>query len=108
MVKINSIRKVETEDSSFIALDLVGDPEVVISKITGKPYLTAMRASMTCTFSEEVAQKLVGQTLPGRIEKIAAAEPYDWTNPQTGEVMVLNHNYAYVPEETAEEAVFER
>ena len=72
MVKISNIRKVETKDSVDIALYLIGDHEVIISRTTGKPYLTAMKASITCTFSEEVAQQLVGKTLPGKIEKVAS------------------------------------
>lgn len=105
-VTISNVRSVETKDTTFIALDLVGDPEVIISRITGKPYVTAMKASITCTFSQDVAQKLVGKTLPGKIEKVTTDQPYEWKNPQTGEVMVLYHTYLYVPEETAEEAVF--
>jgi len=65
-----------------------------------------MRASISCTFSKDVAETLVGKTLPGKILKVKVPA-YEFSNPTTGEVMVLNHSNRYFPEiQTEEEAVF--
>jgi len=55
---------------------------VTISKTTGKPYLTARKASIPCTFDEVLAKSLIGQSLPGEIERIEVDE-YEFTVPGT-------------------------
>jgi hypothetical protein len=43
---------------------------VAISKSTGKPYFTARKSFIPCTFDEVLAKALIGQPLPGEIERI--------------------------------------
>lgn len=107
MVLIEKTRVIESSKGEFCVLDLVSqEPSVKVSKNTGKPYLVLMRASISCTFSKDVAETLVGKTLPGKILKVKVPA-YEFSNPTTGEVMVLNHSNRYFPEiQTEEEAVF--
>lgn len=82
---------------AFFALTLQGGIEIVQS-ITGKQYITIRKASLPTTFDETICQSLIGQDLPGTIHKVEC-EPYEYTTPDTGEVIMLNHRYEYVPED---------
>jgi hypothetical protein len=84
------------EGNSFIALELQGEPIVSQSATTGKFYITAKRASMPSTFDEVTANGLIGTQIPGRIEKSACPE-YDYTVPETGELIRLSHRWEFVP-----------
>ena len=100
MVTVSSYRITENKQGkSFIALDLQGDPEFVQSKETGRFYLTAKRCSITSTFTEDQAKSLVGTKFPGIIAKVQA-EAYEYSVPETGEVITLTHTYEYRPEES--------
>jgi hypothetical protein len=70
---------------------------MVQSMQTGKFYATAKRCFITSTFDEETAKALVGTKMPGSIERVEC-DPYDYTVPETGEVISLMHTYQYVPE----------
>ena len=95
------------EGETFISLIIEGDIEMVQSQETGRFYATARRASITSTFTEESAKRLIGKSLPGTIKKMDC-EPYEYTVPETGEVINLNHRYEYHPEETAEKPSMEK
>ena len=82
----------------FVTLELQGDLELVQSLRTGKFYATAKTCSITSTFTEEVAQKLIGKTLPGSIIR-TQTDAYEFMVPESGEVITLAHTYQYVPEE---------
>ncbi|WP_412987689.1 hypothetical protein [Pontimicrobium sp. IMCC45349] len=100
MVRIIKIEKRQSEDGrEFNSLIIQGGVEMVQSKETGNFYATARKASITSTFDDETAQGLIGQEIPGRIEK-AKCDPYEVINQDTGEVTVLHHRYVYVSEET--------
>ena len=107
MVTVADYRQRENRDGEpFYALILEGDIEMVQSDQTGKFYATAKRASMPSTFDEATCQKLIGKQMPGDIQKVDC-EPYEFTIPDTGEVIMLRHRYEYVPEgKTTEEQVF--
>lgn len=106
MVLIEKLRELEGVSGKFVVLDLVSaEPTVKVSQATGKPYLTLMKASISCTFPKEVAQTMVGKQIPGRIARVEVPE-YSYTNPSTGEVLLLKHSNMFVPEPTLEEAVF--
>ena len=78
---------------------------MVKSKETGNYYATAKTASITSTFTEEVCQSLIGQELPGSIQKITC-EPYEYTIKDTGEVITLTHRWEFRKEgDTMEEIV---
>lgn len=81
----------------FFALILEGDIEMVQSKDTKRFYATARRASMTSTFNEETCQRLIGKQLAGSIQKVECSE-YEYTIPETGEIITLSHRYEFLPE----------
>jgi hypothetical protein len=83
---------------TFIALELTGDLVMVQSQETGRFYATSKKCSITSTFTQEQAERLVGKEMPGRIERVSC-DPYEFENPTTGELMQLSHRYEYVPEE---------
>lgn len=66
-------------------------------KITSKPYLTARKTSIPCTFDEVMAKSLIGQTLPGEIERIEVDE-YEFLIPGTKKKLKLSHSYQYSAE----------
>lgn len=101
MVTVNDYKIREGKDGkSFISLELVGDMEMVQSANTGRFYATARRCFISSTFDEATAKRLVGTQMPGRIAKVES-DPYDYTIPETGEVVQLSHRYDYLPEESA-------
>jgi hypothetical protein len=98
--RMNKAKKQE-----FNVMVLQGDVEVAISKTTGRPYLTARKTSISCTFSEQFGQQLIGQTLPGTIER-KECNPYEFTIPNSKKKITLNHTFQYSPNPvTVEEVV---
>jgi hypothetical protein len=98
MVKIVGVETRTTKaGKEFQVMVLQGDIEVAISKDTGKPYLTARKTSIPCTFDESIAKTLVGQQLPGGIERIEV-KPYEFVVPSTGKKIKLSHSYQYSKE----------
>ena len=98
----------ETKDGrNFVALILQGGLSLVKSKQTKNYYATVKRCSIPSTFDEETAKGMIGEKIPGSVQK-KSCEPYDFVNKETGEVIQLDYRWAYVPEgATIEEAVFE-
>jgi len=98
MVTITGLEKRKSADKKeFNVLNLQGSIEVAISKATGKPYLTARKTSIPCTFDDVMAKGLIGQTLPGEIERVEVDE-YEFTIPGTKKKLKLNHSYQYSAE----------
>jgi hypothetical protein len=99
MVTIKDFQLQESrEGKSFISLVLQGDIELVQSMETGRFYATARRCKISSTFDEETAKSLIGTKLPGRIERVACEE-YEYTVPETGEVITLAHSYQFLPDD---------
>ena len=95
----------KAKNQDFNVMLLQGDVEVVMSKTTGKPYLTARKTSIPCTFSEQFGQQLVGQSLPGIIER-KECDPYEYQIPGSKKPISLNHTFQYSPDPvTVEEVV---
>src|SRR4051794_11778670 len=94
---VNYNFRTNKEGKEFISLELQGDIELVQSMETGRFYATARRCSITSTFNEETAKTLVGKQMPGTIQRVES-EPYEYTIPDSGEVILLQHSYEYVPE----------
>jgi hypothetical protein len=102
MVTITNYRLRENKmGKSFVALELQGDVEFVQSLETGRFYATSKRCTITSTFDEERAKSLIGTKLPGKIER-QSCEGYDFTVPESGEVIKLAHTYNYAPDENSE------
>ena len=98
MVTITGLEKRKTADGKeFNVINLQGSVEVVVSKATGKPYLTARKTSIPCTFDEVMAKTLIGQTLPGEIERIETDE-YEFLVPGTKKKLKLTHSFRYSAE----------
>jgi len=95
-----AIRK-RTNGSTFIALEISGGLEMQQSTTTGKFYATQKRCSIPSTFDESTAKMMVGQQIEGSIERVAA-DPYDYVNKRTGEIMQLQHTFAYRPKGSVE------
>ena len=99
MVTIIDYKTYQREDGTdFNVLIVQGGVEPVKSKITGKLYLTARKASVSSSFDEITCQELVGTKLQGAITKVEV-EPYQFVIKETGEVITRNHRYEFVTEE---------
>ena len=97
MVKIIGTKQLESQNGKpFLCLKLQGGVEAVQSQETGKMYLTVRKCTIPCTFDAATAQSLIGQELPGSIHKVATS-PYEYTNQETGEIIMLTHRYEYFP-----------
>lgn len=108
MVKIIDFKSRENETgNSFNVFIVMGKPEVIRSKETGKSYVTARRASIPNTFDDLTNRSLIGTNLPGQIIKVQTDQPYTYTIPETGEKIELSHQFQYIPDETMEDTVFE-
>ena len=105
MVKIKNFKTAfNVEGEEFVMLQVQGGVEPVQSKQTGRMYLTVRTAMVPCTFDEVTAEALIGSELPGRVEKVLTEEPYEYTVPETGEVIMLSHRYEYVTDEIPQPA----
>ena len=106
MVTITDFMKRQNREGvEFNALILQGGIELVKSKETGSWYATSKKASITSTFDDATCQNLIGQQIPGSVQKVEC-EPYDFTNKETGEVLTLTHRWIFQKEgETIEEKV---
>ena len=99
MVRItNYQRRVTEQGKEFFTLELQGGIEVVKSQETGKSYMTARKATISCTFDELTCQSLIGTELPGAVKKLQCEE-YSYTIRETGEVITLSHRYEYTDTE---------
>ena len=98
MVKIIGYKERTSNDGrTFNALELQGGVEITTSA-SGGLYATARKTSVATTFDAETCQSLIGTEIPGNIEKVDC-EPYEYTLEKTGEVLVLQHRYSFVPEQ---------
>lgn len=108
MVTVKEYAIRQTKDGrEFIALILQGGLCMVQSKETNNFYATIKKCSIPSTFDEATAKGMIGETIPGSVEK-TPCEPYDYTVEDTGETLHLNYRWAYVPEGASiEEAIWE-
>lgn len=100
MVTVTSYQeRTSMEGKNFFALELQSDDlEMVISKVTGRHYVTVRKCWISSTFNELICKMMLGKTMQGSIAKVAC-EPYEFTVPETGEVITREHRYEYVPVE---------
>jgi hypothetical protein len=90
-------KRVAKTGKEFNVMVLQGDIEIAVSKETGKPYLTARKTSIPCTFDESIAKTLIGHQLPGGIERVEVKQ-YEFVVPSTGKKIKLSHSYQYSKE----------
>ncbi|PXX22838.1 hypothetical protein [Arenibacter sp. ARW7G5Y1] len=99
MVRIINFKQYTSEEGKvFNVLELQGGIEMVKSQQTDRFYATARKATIPSTFDENTCKALIGTELAGKIVKVDT-EPYDYTIPESGEVIELSHRYEYQPEE---------
>ena len=102
MVTVTDYKKIKKDDgTSFFALVLSGNLEMVKSQKTNKYYATTRTASMPTTFDEASCKLFIGEKFDGSINKVEC-EPYQYTIKETGEVIELSHRYDYISKEEAE------
>jgi hypothetical protein len=102
---VDFVKRQNKEGRDFNALILQGGIELVKSQDSGRWYATAKKASITSTFDDVMCQTLIGQQIPGSVERVAC-EPYEFTVKDTGEVLTLTHRWLYLKEgEAIEEKV---
>ncbi|WP_405330772.1 hypothetical protein [Leeuwenhoekiella sp. LLG6367-2.1] len=95
MVTIKDYKKRETKNGEeFFVLILQSGITPVKSQNTGKMYFTAKTCSVPSTFDEDTCRNVIGTQFPGTIEKIET-EPYEYTLPETGEIIMLQHRWEY-------------
>ena len=94
------------EGEEFFMLVVQGGVESVQSKETGRFYLTARKATVSCTFNETTCEALIGTKMPGQVFK-KEVEPYNYVIESTGEEILLHHRYEYHPSEKEEDIVLE-
>ena len=102
MVTVTNYTSRQRKDgTTFIALELTGGVELVQSQTTQRYYATLRKCTIQFTGSIETAKMMIGQKIEGDIVRVIC-EPYQFTNPRTGEVIQLQHSWAYQPNEQAE------
>jgi hypothetical protein len=102
MVQVTNFHEVETKDGkTFISLELTGGLELIQSQTTGKMYATVRKCRIPSTFDANIAKMMLGTQLEGDIVRVET-EPYDYVNKRTGEIMSLQHSYAYRPKGSME------
>jgi hypothetical protein len=102
MVQVTNFHEVETKDGkTFISLELTGGLELIQSQNSGKFYATVRKCRIPSTFNANIAKMMVGTQLDGDIVRIET-DPYEFLNKRTGELMTLQHSYAYRPKDSME------
>lgn len=90
-------KRTNSEGEDFFSLVIQGGVEMLQSTKTGRFYATARKTSIPSTFNEVTCKSLVGQQIPGSIQKVEV-EPYEYTPPGAEESISLTHSYQFVPE----------
>lgn len=94
---IDVVKRQNSEGEFFNSLVISGGVEMIQSTKTNRFYATSRRTSIPSTFEDEFARTLIGQKIPGKIVR-KECEDYQFTIPETDEVITLAHTYEYVPE----------
>lgn len=97
----NAHERVRKDGTIFAVLEISGGVELVQSQETKQYYATLRKCNIPFTGTVETAKLMIGQKLEGEIVR-TICEPYEFVNPRTGEVMSLQHSWAYQPSEKAE------
>lgn len=69
---------------------------MVQSSSTGAFYATVRKCRIPSTFDANIAKMMVGKQIEGDVVRVST-EAYEYVSPKTGEVITLQHTYAYQP-----------
>jgi len=94
---INAFEIENAEGDTFVSLELQGGITMIQSKSSGKFYATSKRTRIASTFDLETAKLLIGEKIPGSIEKVSC-EPYEYSIPDSDETVTLDFTYQFVSE----------
>lgn len=102
MVKVTGYAERKRRDGSiFITLELSGSLELIQSIDTVRLYATIRKWSIPSTLYENIAKMMVGQEIEAEIVGVLV-EPYEFSNPRTGELLTLTHSFSYRPKGSIE------
>jgi hypothetical protein len=101
MVTVTNFQERKSLDGkAYFALEIQSDElEFVLSQNTGKHYATVRKCWISSTFNELMCKNMIGKSMVGTIRKVEC-EPYEFTIPESGEVITRTHNYDYSPVES--------
>ncbi len=94
---INAFEIENAEGDTFVSLELQGGITMIQSKSSGKFYATSKRTRIASTFDLETAKHMIGEKIPGSIEKVSCP-PYEYQVPNSDEVVTLDFTYQFVSE----------
>ena len=97
----HALERVKKDGTTFPVLEISGGVELVMSQTTQRYYATLRKCTIPFTGTMDVAKMLIGQKIEGEIVRTIVA-PYQFTNPRSGEVITLQHSYAFRPSESQE------
>jgi hypothetical protein len=100
MVQIIGFEKKKNEKTkeSYSVLILSGEPEVMISKSSGRPYVSARKTTIPCALEENQAQALIGKELPGSIERVSCT-PFE-VKLANGKKVKISTAFQFLPTES--------
>jgi len=100
MVQIIAFEQKENSRTkeTYSVLVLQGEPEVMISKSSGRPYISAKKTTIPCALEENQAQALIGKELPGSIERVSCT-PFE-VKLATGKKVKISTVYQFLPPES--------
>lgn len=102
MVQVTNFFEVETsEGKTFISLELTGGLELIQSQNSGKFYATVRKCRIPSTFDANIAKMMIGTQMDGDVVRVET-DPYEFLNKRTGELMTLQHSYAFRPKGSME------
>ena len=87
----------------YTVLVLQGNAVVLQSKATSRPYVSARKTTIPCALDDVLAKSLIGQSIPGSIEKVACT-PFEVKLP-TGKKVKISHTFQYLPDPEKGETV---
>ena len=93
----NAFEIENAEGDPFVSLELQGGITMIQSKSSGRFYATSKRTRIASTFDLETAKLLIGEKIPGSIEKVSC-EPYEYQIPGSNETVTLDFTYQFVSE----------
>ncbi len=97
---VNYKKRLSSEGKEFYSLILQGGIEMVRSAETGNFYATVKQCSIPSTMNEEGCKAVIGEKLPGQIQKVLC-DPYEYTVQDTGGVIELSHRWQYIDDRKA-------